>query len=61
MKPFASFCGPVLTRLATREQARLRVFWHIECFYHPRRRHASLGMLSPIDYEQRHRREALAA
>ena len=48
-------------RLATREQARLRVFWYIECFYNPRRRHSSLGMLSPIDYEQRHQQEAIAA
>src|ERR1041384_1079916 len=30
-------------RFATREQARLRVFWYIECFYNPRRRHSSLG------------------
>ena len=45
----------------TREQARLRVFWYIECFYNPRRRHSSLGMLSPIDYEQQHQQEAIAA
>ena len=24
-------------RFATREQARLRIFWYIECFYNPRR------------------------
>lgn len=48
-------------RFQTREQARLRVFWYIECFYNPRRRHSSLGMLSPIDYEQRHQQEAIAA
>jgi len=48
-------------RFATREQARLRVFWYIECFYNPRRRHSSLGMLSPINYEQRHQQEAIAA
>ena len=48
-------------RFATREQARLRVFWYIECFYNPRRRHSSLSMLSPIDYEQRHQQEAIAA
>jgi putative transposase len=41
-------------RFATREQARLRVFWYVECFYNPRRRHSSLGMLSPIDYEHLH-------
>jgi transposase InsO family protein len=45
----------------TREQARLRVFWYIECFYNPRRRHSSLGMLSPIDYEHQHQQEAIAA
>jgi putative transposase len=48
-------------RFANREQARLRVFWYIECFYNPRRRHSSLGMLSPIDYEHRHQQEAIAA
>jgi putative transposase len=48
-------------RFATREQARLRIFWYIECFYNPRRRHSSLGMLSPTDYEQRHQQEAIAA
>ncbi len=48
-------------RFATREQARLRIFWYIECFYNPRRRHSSLGYLSPIDYEQRHQQEAIAA
>ncbi len=48
-------------RFSTREQARLRVFWYIECFYNPRRRHSSLGMLSPIDYEHRHQQQAIAA
>jgi putative transposase len=48
-------------RFQTREQARLRIFWYIECFYNPRRRHSSLGMLSPIDYEQQQQQEAIAA
>lgn len=48
-------------RFQTREQARLRIFWYIECFYNPRRRRSSLGMLSPIDYEQRHQQEAIVA
>jgi putative transposase len=38
-------------RFATREQARMRIFWYIECFYNTRRRHSSLGYLSPTDYE----------
>ena len=48
-------------RFATREHARLRIFWYLECFYNPRRRHSSLGMLSPIDYEYQHQQEAIAA
>jgi len=48
-------------RFTTREQARLRVFWYIECFYNARRRHSSLGMLSLTDYEQRYQQEAIAA
>ena len=60
---FASLTKELLhrERFATREQARLRNFWYIECFYNPHRRHSSLDMLSPIDYEQRHQQEAIAA
>jgi putative transposase len=60
---FASLTKELLRRerFVTREQARLRIFWYIECFYNPRRRHSSLGMLSPIEYEQRHHQEAIAA
>jgi putative transposase len=48
-------------RFATREQARIRIFWYIECFYNTRRRHSSLNYLSPTDYEQQHQQEAIAA
>jgi putative transposase len=48
-------------RFATREHARMRVFWYVECFYNARRRHSSLGYLSPAEYEQRHQQEAIAA
>jgi putative transposase len=41
-------------RFATREAARMRLFWYIECFYNTRRRHSSLGYLSPADYENHH-------
>jgi len=34
--------------------ARSAVFAFIEGFYNPRRRHSSIGYLSPIDYEHRH-------
>jgi len=38
----------------TQAEARIAVFEFIEGFYNPRRRHSSLGYLSPIDYERRH-------
>jgi putative transposase len=37
----------------TRDEARADVFDYIERFYNPRRRHSTLGYLSPIDYETR--------
>ncbi len=40
-------------RYATREQARSDVFSYIETFYNPRRRHSSLGYVSPREFERR--------
>ena len=39
---------------ATRDQARLAIFSYIESFYNPLRRHSSINMLSPNDYEARY-------
>ena len=36
---------------ATRAEARRGVFEYIEVFYNRRRRHSSLGYLSPASYE----------
>lgn len=36
----------------TRDQARAEVFDYIECFYNPKRRHSTLGYISPIDFEK---------
>ena len=41
-------------RFQTQTEARSAVFAFIEGFYNPRRRHSSIGYLSPIDYEHRH-------
>ncbi len=38
----------------TRDQARLALFRYIESFYNPLRRHSSLQMHSPDEYEHRY-------
>lgn len=40
-------------RFATQAEARTAVFEFIEGFYNPRRRHSSIGYLSPVEYERR--------
>lgn len=48
----------------TRAEARTAVFDYIEAFYNRRRRHSTLGMLSPAEFETRtlgHDRASLAA
>ena len=37
----------------TRDQAKADVFDYIERFYNPRRRHSTLGYLSPVEFEKR--------
>lgn len=37
---------------ATREQASAALFEYIEVFYNRKRRHSSLGYLSPVEYER---------
>jgi putative transposase len=36
----------------TRDEARADVFDYIERFYNPKRRHSTLGYLSPVDFEK---------
>ena len=48
-------------RWATRRQLALAVFEWIEAWYNPRRRHSSIGDLSPIDYEASFSPAAVAA
>ena len=38
----------------TRAEARTAVFEYIEGWYNPRRRHSTLGYLSPAEYERHH-------
>ena len=37
----------------TRDEARADVFDYIERFYNPKRRHSTIGYLSPMEFEQR--------
>jgi len=39
---------------ATRHDAELAVFDYIETFYNPRRRHSSLGQISPVAFENKY-------
>ena len=39
----------------TRDSARADVFDYIERFYNPRRRHSTLGYVSPVAYEDKMR------
>ena len=45
-------------RFRTQAEARSAVFDFIEGFYNPRRRHSSIGYLSPMDFEQRGQKTA---
>lgn len=47
------------SRFKTQAEARSAVFQFIEGFYNPRRRHSSIGYLSPIDYERRQHARAV--
>jgi putative transposase len=40
-------------RFTNQAAARMAVFAFIEGFYNPRRRHSSIGYLSPVEYERR--------
>jgi putative transposase len=53
---FATLECELLARCRFKNQAEARsaVFAFIEGFYNPRRRHSSIGYLSPIDFERRH-------
>ena len=48
-------------RFQTRREAKLAVFGYLETFYNPRRRHSSIGQVSPARYEAEHTARTAAA
>ena len=48
-------------RSQTRREAKLAGFDYLETFYNPRRRHSSLGQISPTRFEQEHTARTAAA
>lgn len=48
-------------RFQTQAEARLAIFDFIEGWYNPRRRHSSLGRVSPVTFERRYTNEPVAA
>jgi hypothetical protein len=42
-------CGE---QFKTQEEAKARIFEYIEMFYNPKRRHSSLGLKNPFDFER---------
>jgi putative transposase len=46
---------------ATRQEAELAVFDYIETFYNPKRRHSSLGQISPVAFELKHEKPNIIA
>ena len=43
------------------QEARQDLFWYIEIFYNRKRRHASLGYISPVEFEKRGDKDKKAA
>jgi putative transposase len=58
-EPTESFFSSLKTERAkrktyrTRDEAKADVFDYIERFYNPKRRHSTLGYLSPMEFEMR--------
>jgi len=62
--PAESFFHTLKTELchqqkyATREQARQTIFEYIEVFYNRKRRHSTIGYMTPFQFEKKHRKVA---
>lgn len=48
-----------LNKFQTREEAKRSIFEYVEVFYNRKRVHSFLGYVSPEEFEQKHRKEAV--
>ena len=46
-------CDPILDQPAGEFPGGTSVFDYIERFYNPRRRHSTLGYMSPVEFEEK--------
>jgi len=56
LKKAAAFFAPAIVADASRSTQRSAIFECIEGWYNPRRRHPTLGYLSPIEFERQQNR-----
>jgi putative transposase len=50
--PFAKTERTASKLYRTRDEAKADVFDYIERFYNPKRRHSTIGYLSPVEFEE---------
>ena len=60
---FATLKGELVNgaNWTTRQEAYEEVFEYVEIYYNAKRRHSTLGYLSPLAFESRHQQETLAS
>ena len=56
---FSSLKSETADRFASCGEAKMELFDYIEVFYNQRRRHSTLGQISPAEFERRQREEGM--
>lgn len=58
---FSSVKSETADRFASCGEAKMELFDYIEVFYNQRRRHSTLGQISPVEFERRKNEEGVDA
>ena len=53
MESFSTVTSELADRFASLSEAKMELFDYIEVFYNQRRRHSTLGQISPAAFERR--------